>query len=397
MKSLKLPKILPLEYPPPIPAPHTRTGTSANHLVRMVANTVVGPQQRLDFAYDHQGRRITKRVWNNTSGTGALAVDQKFLYDGWNLVAELNATNNTVVRSYVWGLDLSGSLQGAGGVGGLLWLRDTSTINNQPSTHFVAHDGNGNLTMLVNAADGTDSVRYEYGPFGEVIRATGSMAKASPFRFSTKYQDDETDLLYYGYRYYNASTGRWLSRDPYFDLAFRDTVGHELPDGDPDRKEYTLVANNPVTRFDVNGLIGPRRPGQKGGELYNRPNLNKPCCKCEQHPCKITASARDSGSTHTAFKIHLDLTREGCCPNLQILWTTCYRSDGYGILDECTDSTDCTFRHNSPRTGNGSWELGIFIRYLTCKGGKFVPGPQIMLGLNCHRIWGPLGGTWVCD
>jgi RHS repeat-associated protein len=40
------------------------------------------------------------------------------------------------------------------------------------------------------------------------------MAKANPLRFSTKYQDDETDLLYYGYRYYNASTGRWLSRDP---------------------------------------------------------------------------------------------------------------------------------------------------------------------------------------
>ena len=40
--------------------------------------------------------------------------------------------------------------------------------------------------------------QYEYGPFGEVIRATGPMAKANPFRFSTKYQDDETDLLYYG-------------------------------------------------------------------------------------------------------------------------------------------------------------------------------------------------------
>jgi RHS repeat-associated protein len=36
--------------------------------------------------------------------------------------------------------------------------------------------------------------------------------KANPFRFSSKYQDDETDLLYYGYRYYNASTGRWLRK-----------------------------------------------------------------------------------------------------------------------------------------------------------------------------------------
>jgi RHS repeat-associated protein len=38
------------------------------------------------------------------------------------------------------------------------------------------------------------------------------MAKANPFRFSTKYQDDETDLVYYGRRYLNTSTGRWLSR-----------------------------------------------------------------------------------------------------------------------------------------------------------------------------------------
>jgi RHS repeat-associated protein len=52
------------------------------------------------------------------------------------------------------------------------------------------------------------------GPFGEVIRETGSLAKLNPFRFSTKYDDDETGLLYYGYRYYNPSTGRWPSRDP---------------------------------------------------------------------------------------------------------------------------------------------------------------------------------------
>ena len=34
------------------------------------------------------------------------------------------------------------------------------------------------------------------------------MAKANPFRFSTKYQDDETDLLYYGLRRYRAVKGR---------------------------------------------------------------------------------------------------------------------------------------------------------------------------------------------
>jgi RHS repeat-associated protein len=77
------------------------------------------------------------------------------------------------------------------------------------------------------------------GPFGEVIRATGPMAKANPFRFSTKYQDDETDLLYYGYRYSTASAGRWLSRDPIEELG-----GLNL---------YAFVRNAPVTAVDPLG------------------------------------------------------------------------------------------------------------------------------------------------
>jgi len=38
------------------------------------------------------------------------------------------------------------------------------------------------------------------------------------YRFSTKYFDKETSLYYYGYRYYNPETSRWLSRDPLGDI-----------------------------------------------------------------------------------------------------------------------------------------------------------------------------------
>ncbi len=236
------------------------TWDAENRLVQMVANTALGPQQRLDFAYDHQGRRITKRVWNNTSGTGALVVDQKFLYDGWNLVAEFNATNNAVIRSYVWGLDLSGSLQGAGGIAGLLWIRDSSTINNQTSTHFVAHDANGNVLHLVNAADGKATTQYEYGPFGEVVRTTGPMGRANPFRFSTKYQDDETDLLYYGYRYYSASMGRWLGRDPIAEkiglenaMQGRNYAQRRRIAQQSTHPEYVFVINRAISLVDNDG------------------------------------------------------------------------------------------------------------------------------------------------
>jgi RHS repeat-associated protein len=183
-----------------------------NRLVAMTNNTSVGPVYNLTFAYDAKGRRIQKTVVSNN----VLISTVNFLYDGWNLVAELGA-NNSLIRNYVWGTDLSGSQQGAGGVGGLL---EVTYHGNAVTNAFVAFDGNGNVTALVNAGDGTVVGNYEYGPFGEVIRNSGPLARNVPFRFSTKYQDDESDLVYYGYRYYKASTGTWLNRDPLGDFAF---------------------------------------------------------------------------------------------------------------------------------------------------------------------------------
>src|SRR5688572_633781 len=113
-----------------------------NRLIRMIAYTAVGPQQRLDFEYDWRGRRISKKVWNNTAGSGMPAVDQRFLYDDWNLLAIVDSAG-AAFQSFMWGTDLSGSLQGAGGVGGLI----ATKIHTGPSagTYFYNYDGNGNV------------------------------------------------------------------------------------------------------------------------------------------------------------------------------------------------------------------------------------------------------------
>jgi len=87
----------------------------------------------------------------------------------------------------------------------------------------------------------------EYGPFGEVLRATGPMAKLNPFRFSTKYDDDEIDLLYYGRRYYNPSTGRWPSRDPINELGFKVLTRKGRRVSLTEEKNlYTFVCNLPT-------------------------------------------------------------------------------------------------------------------------------------------------------
>ena len=185
-----------------------------NRLVRMntrgdVLDSGV-PRQRIEFAYDSQWRRVGKRVYLWTNSTFALRTSSSFLYDGWNLVTEVIRNPQSEIRnSYVWGLDLSGTLQGAGGVGGLVGILTPDSCLLTP-----AYDGNGNVMALVDTAAGSVVASYEYDPFGNTLKATGAKAGENPFRFSTKYTDDETGLVYYGYRCYAPVIGRWLSRDP---------------------------------------------------------------------------------------------------------------------------------------------------------------------------------------
>ncbi len=39
----------------------------------------------------------------------------------------------------------------------------------------------------------------EHDPFGDTLRSTGPRASGNPWRFSTKYTDQESGWLYYGY------------------------------------------------------------------------------------------------------------------------------------------------------------------------------------------------------
>ena len=237
------------------------------------------PEQRLEFAYDPQSRRISKTVSNKVSGAWSRIVAQRFLYDGWNLLAILNP-QSSIVQSFAWRQDLSGSLQGAGGVGGLLWVGDATTINGQPSAHAACYDGNGNVTALVNFSDASLSARYECGPFGEPIRLTGVMADANALRFSTKLTDAETGMLYYGYRFYYPSIGRWLNRDPIDEKG-----GVNL---------YGFLSNDPLDYIDTDGrFTGSKCP--KCGQWYQGFHTCPPPIDCSGYSKLGGASCEDCG------------------------------------------------------------------------------------------------------
>ena len=96
----------------------------------------------------------------------------------------------------------------------------SETIYNgtQAGVYHFAFDANGNVSEVLDSAGGI-AAHYEYDPFGNTIRSTGSYADANPFRFSSKYLDTETGLYDYGYRHYDPATGRWLNRDPIGELG----------------------------------------------------------------------------------------------------------------------------------------------------------------------------------
>ena len=219
----------------------TNTWDAENRLLSMqtlpAAYSAGAPRQNILFTYDWQGRRIRKTVAHWISGDWSLVTDHRFIYDGWNLLAVLDQTNG-LVQSFTWGLDASGTMQGAGGVGGLLAM--TVHTGTNAGTYFYCYDGNWNVVGLVNATNGALAARYEYGPFHELIRATGPVAHENPFLAATKYYDWETGLYYYGFRYYSPSTGRWLSRDPLGEAGGRNLYGY--------------TQNDPCRFFDPLGL-----------------------------------------------------------------------------------------------------------------------------------------------
>ncbi|MBV6501928.1 MAG: hypothetical protein CJBNEKGG_04487 [Prosthecobacter sp.] len=197
------------------------------------------PAQRLEFAYDAQGRRVRKVVRSLSASGWVVTSDLRYLYDGWNLIAELEKSARLpapapprLLRAYAWGRDLSGTEQGAGGVGGLVLAEQrrsmTTTGGGQPTSSTLAptYDGNGNISAYVDLTSGRVMARLDYDAFGkpvwsEVGDTMGARSRI-PFGFSTKYEDPETGILYYGFRYYSPETGRWLSRDPIGEL------GHEM-------------------------------------------------------------------------------------------------------------------------------------------------------------------------
>ena len=200
----------------------------ANRLTSVEKNS----QSVGSYVYDGKGNRL-QVTENSTTIT--------YIYDGDNVLYEKTATG---IAAYIYGP--------------MGRLAKRTTINEQSTTYFFHTDHLGS-TRLVTDATNTIIAAVTYHPFGTPCTEEGS----ENYVFNGKEQD-ETELLYYGARYYDSSIGRFLTRDP---LNGRLKTPQSL-------NRYTYCVNNPVKYIDPWGEIyHPNEPCIDGGGDVEEPEI----------------------------------------------------------------------------------------------------------------------------
>jgi RHS repeat-associated protein len=206
------------------------------------------------FLYDGRNR-LRRRVQHTWDGNYWVPSSTNYYVYMGNLILQERDAAHVPVVAYTRGQDLSGSMEGAGGIGGLLG-RSHSYSGGNWSTHNHYHaDGNGNITMLVNSSQSAVAT-YRYDPYGNTLHSSGTLAGANLQRFSSKLALDVPSmaLYYYGYRFYAPDLQRWIKRDP-----IEESGGINL---------YSFVGNEPTGSLDPNGLkswLCRRAIGKKPG------------------------------------------------------------------------------------------------------------------------------------
>jgi RHS repeat-associated protein len=220
---------------------------------------------RSQFVYDGRGRLRQSTEFSWDAGNWVQTAQVRYIYDGMRVIQERDGTNTPVV-SYTRGWDLSGSMEGAGGIGGMLARSHGYSSGNWTNHNCYHADGNGNITYLVNSSQGL-AASYRYDPYGNWIGGTGPLVEENVYRFSSKMYHWTSATYYYGYRWYAPFLHRWPNRDPIADLAMRMTL-REVEYGIHSQESaegnlYRFVGNSPLDYVDSTGLLaggGPKEP-----------------------------------------------------------------------------------------------------------------------------------------
>jgi RHS repeat-associated protein len=281
------------------------------------------------FKYDPFGRRIQK--------SGASLTN--YVYDGAGVIEEVDASENLLAKYS----------QGAGIDEPLSELRSGAIS-------YYEQDGLGSVTSLSGSGRALANT-YAYDSFGNLTSSSGTIT--NPYQYTGRDYDPETGLRYYRARYYDATTGRFLSEDP---LGF---FGG--------RNFYDYTWNNPVNFVDPRGtspippFIGPLPPVQTPPGFIV--DLNDPEISAIAHGPDWPQATKYYGESHQCVSLTKHFAKLPC--------TDCWRA-GPKVLgnDVAPGTAIATFNDNGryPQSNDVSKNSGIYLgdNYLNMPANSFV-------------------------
>ena len=193
-------------------------------------------QSRTDYSYDERGNLSGERtrtyasegLAGSTAEQAGLSNDansvKTYHYDRFNRLVEYtdgdtvakyeyNADNLRTAKTvngrrtdYVW--DGTNLRYETGGNGTHTYAYDPTGVHMMDGNYYVK-DGHGNVTGMYDANAEFVSDTY-YDAFGNITYGDAP----NPFGYSGEYHDSETGLIYLRNRYYDSSTGRFITEDP---------------------------------------------------------------------------------------------------------------------------------------------------------------------------------------
>lgn len=175
------------------------------------------PGEWIEYLLDGLGRRVGRKHFVGY----ALSVEQRWLYAGDRIVAELDGYG-TLTRQFVYATG-----------------RNVPDLMIAGSTVYrIITDDLGSVRVVLNLSTGTAEQIWEYDPWGKVQFVSGSPL-LQPFGYAGGLYDSITTLVHFGAREYDPHTGRWLTRDPslfngglnLYEYANDDPANYVDPDG----------------------------------------------------------------------------------------------------------------------------------------------------------------------
>ena len=194
---------------------------------------------RLTFSYDSFHRRTTRTLYRYKNEEWSKQAHHNFLYDGQDEIGAFDENGHLLELRVLGHRNLA--------------EREALLIKLNNTLYRPILDLQGNVIRVISL-DNSQVLSYRYNAFGEEF----THADENPWHYSSKRLDPESDLIYFGRRYYDPETGRFLTPDP---SPFTDSSNL-----------YAYVLNNPLANLDLYGLFATEYPTQPPSSKASAPS-----------------------------------------------------------------------------------------------------------------------------